>query len=462
MKTRVGWSSFLLGCFLVFLSSPTQSVHAQFRPRNQCMIVSGSVLESTVSIVGGLPSRKLFPGQNCVETGHRGPGGLVYVDVDNPRIWTEVILDVVKTQWNGPMSQEVVADANASLGPGWQCFNCDLNVNETGGDAAPGGNELGGKAESIRETLLPWPGRSGHWGTPGMRQVTLLTEGLRVGGSRSRPLEVQLMIEGPDKSWQMAAFPLRVLLDPKVILIPVQILVLHADDGSPLVTSIDRQLALWDRFPTPRIYQTVVDSQFGEITSTTRELEDWVAGGEDGVSSANYVDEIYLPDDVFAVCGVQFRVVNFVQMAVDNRHLYPTVDSFPIDPQTALIENVDEFKQRPDFLPGVLTAVFTERCGYDTISDGGIGTGEGMAPPVLHDVACVNANMRNAILSHELGHVLLGSAHAPDNQTTNLMHSHPATATDLTAGQCTTVRNRATGFLRFWPPLPAPPPVHTP
>jgi hypothetical protein len=450
MKTRER-SLLIFNCFVSLICLPAPAV-AQYvpNPRNQCMIVSfftGAPLGNgnSISISGGAPSPELTnPGEDCIETGHLGPLGIVYVGVDNPRLWTKFTLSSVGTKWNGAMPQELFADEDAG---GWKVrfFNMDLNVRVTGGDT-PGVSELGDKgADSFSGTLIPWPGRLGHWGAGDSHQVTLVTGGLRVGRTS---LDAQLLVEKPNQAWEEAAFPVRVQLDPNVRLIPVQVLALYSPTRKP-VTSREEQLALWDRFPTASGPVDVTDGQFGELTSSAWSLQNWIPGGEDGVTS---VGGKYSPDDVFAGCGVQFRMVNYVEMQVDEEHLIPTRQDY-IDGDTPLIETITQFKKSPDYMPEALIAVSTPACRPPGISSGGTQGEPGTAPPSLGDTACADNTAGPAVLSHELGHVL-GLQHIAD--LGNLMVPAPDTHAGLTQVQCDIARNRALAFVPFWPQPPAP------
>ncbi len=132
-----------------------------------------------------------------------------------------------------------------------------------------------------------------------------------------------------------------------MLLVPVQVFVLTSDQDDNSAWNLPKQLAFWDRVPTETSVQRVTDGHFGELTSASHSLANWVDGGEQGPAQAR-LNERYLPDDVWASCGVQFRLVNFTEIRTTVPNTRPTGAALSLD--TPLIQNFENLiEPHPNF-----------------------------------------------------------------------------------------------------------------
>jgi hypothetical protein len=227
--------------------------------------------------------------------------GVVFVDVDNPRLWTRGSLYAVDTQWNGKMPEEL---AVASYG--WKCSNCDLSLDVDGGDGPPASgfpfaNGVSGGNASIADSLMPWTNAPGHWSAQGQNEVTVVVNGLRVG---AKPIDTQLNLTLPSGTKTIDAFPAQIALDPSVLLVPVQVVVFSNEKfPAPPQWDLANQLMLWDRVPSNDSVWIAHDGSYGELTYVERTMDRFLYGGENGPGSVR-ANGRYIPDDVWATCGI--------------------------------------------------------------------------------------------------------------------------------------------------------------
>jgi len=439
---------------------PNFSAHG----RDTCFTATGIPEMETKAVANGAPTTALDPGINCVETGHAGPG-VTYVDVDNPRIWTPLELGSSRLHDGTIIRQAFARDDSSTM------FSYgDLLVNASGGDGTPTPKELAGPFASVREPLAPWTPSAGEWHAPDARFLTVVTPGVRVGPTA---LSLELDMADEHDAFSIEAFPARIALDPEVFLLPVQVVVFFGDSqggvapGSSLpanlgVFDLPTQLELWDRLPSmidPA--NTAVGPQFpwhaydgsGTLTASVRHLFGVVPGAENGPEHVQ-VGRFHPPDDIWAPCGVQFRLVNFMPMAVGPDLLKPTG-------HTDATGTVESFKtavtMAQGFQQGAITVVIAPMC-----SDVGWANPGDTQPPdgvslVGHDFACVRYDAAPSVLAHELGHLILNETGHPDcympTETSNVMCAYGGVGTRVdTATQCPAARKYLDGrmFGRFF------------
>jgi hypothetical protein len=356
-------------------------------PRSQCRVATESIVTNDErDIVSGDPSPALANNWNCVETGHPGADkNVVYTDVDNPRVWTGADVEPYQSPSGGTVNPYWMRDDSEVASGG-----IDFMWNVTGGEGAANVDRLSGARASIAEPLTPWSASVGPFSSPFMP----FAGGLRVGKT---PVKVGLEDSGAPTGYRV-----NVALDPNVLLVPVQVVVFYDDaTGIPPSGSLETQLALWDRVPTASgAPWHAVD---GVEMVTHRPLQDSVLGGEQGAWEAT-VGSFNPPDDVWAPCGVQFRLVNYIPMAVTKAYLAPHGHTLI---SSSLSEAWDLISQHPQFKSNVVTVLLNNYCSdYDQADAGQIypPTGQSL---VGHHFACVRPGYGAAVLSHELGHVIM-------------------------------------------------------
>ncbi len=410
-----------------------------FHPRNKCRIATESVVYPDVrDVVSGSPSPLAAAGFDCVETGHPGAKpDVVYTDVDDPRVWSGIDL------------RSGIGALGTPIHPGWMRDSSqvvqqslDLMGVMSGGEGPAPGDGLSGTQASIAEALTPWSGTVGPFSSEGTSSFNPYLAGLRVGKT---PLKV-----GLDDAGTPAAFRVNVALDPEVMLVPVQAVVFY-DSFVPGIGTLPVQRALWDRVPTP---DTPIQVPFGGEVVKYRPLANSVMGGEQGPWEARMAG-FNLPDDVWAKCGVQFRLVRFLPIQVSKALAAPKNHGTISGP---LHDFWDFLKLQPQFKDsGLVTALFAPFCSDTDAGGGQLAPPNGQTLPE-HQFACVRWSAPAAVLAHELGHAL-DQQHAwcpsnpPSPYDRNLMCENTTVGVAVTPGQCRQVRAylRSSGLLKWFP-----------
>lgn len=402
------------------------------RPRGACLRVAGSVEIGETTLAGAEPAA-LDASETCLEGGHRGDvKGVFYTDKDNPLVWTKTTLQ----RWDLPTGARVGQDYLRD-DTGYRVGHGDLNLRVTGGDVAADLATLSGTARSLSADLFPWTSAAGSWAAPS--SMIAVSPGLRLGGA---PESIQLTATRPTGGEEMAAFPTTVALDPNVLLVPIQAVIFYPEGQDAIGRVFEAgQLGLWDRVPTVGARSSF--SADGGTTGTAQLLSNVVAAPAPATARG-----FTLPDDVWATCGVQFRLVNTMPMRVPQSLLSPKGHS-------SLSGTLDDLWQAiaadPRFQPDRLTVLFAPHC-----SD--VEGGMGVLPPagqssIAKRFACVTTSAQTAVLAHELGHVIMGSeAHveAKGKDLKNLMVEVPMAGIDLDAyGQCRAARDHITATKLF-------------
>jgi hypothetical protein len=261
--------------------------------------------------------------------------------------------------------------------------------------------------------------------------------------------------QGQNKQ-EISAFPVKIELDPSVLLVPVQAVVLRSPTAPNSGVSLESQLALWDRISTVHHRQNVTHPN-GELTSAVRLIRPWIRGGE---LSPTLVSGWYAPDDVWQACGIQLRLVNYLDIQVGDNVTLPGREGTLETPLRTLIMPIVE--QQPGYIAKIPTVIFTPRC---TPLEAGVGTDLPLGISLVdRGVACVSTNQSSQeVPAHELGHLFLGSqlhlscdsvqTGAGPGDAANLMCPAGGGAS-LTPQQCSRAREVVSKWANFFPRRP--------
>jgi hypothetical protein len=234
--------------------------------------------------------------------------------------------------------------------------------------------------------------------------VTLVSNGLRVGYS---PVEFQLFVTQPNRQRQIGAFPAELVLDPSVLLVPVQVFVLFSTEH-PKTTSLSEQLALWDRVPT--VTQRTVLDEPGQLDAVVSFMSNWVQGGEGLPGNAGLGPQRFiLPDDVWCRCKIQFRLVNYTELQLDDASVSPKDTGQGL--QAPLLQNLRTIRAHQNFIQNVPTMVFTSLCTpFGVAPLGTLFTPTGITLPG-QAIGCVSmASPQRHTIVHELSHLILDTS----------------------------------------------------
>ena len=381
------------------------------------------------SIVASAP-RGLSEGPVCVEGAFGLNGDILLTDLDNPRIF-----DTAK-----------ISGARAASGVEFLGTDHYLSVSGGEGSAVGGSVDVrntSGPYKSLNDSLwrVPLPNRTFGWNGP--ESVTLISPGLRVGPAA---VTVSLLDVRPP-----AVAPttrnIRVALNPNVFLVPVQVFALFANEEDKAVIDtalpVENMLSVFDRVPfLPRgLSKQVITGNAGTITRAKIPLGEPAILGD---TNPGQFQQITFPDDIWAQCGIQFRLVRYSQLKVPGAVAHPregshtALDGAVFDMQAAVA-------QSPDYLSDRLTVVIAPRCAD-------AGTGAGTSTPLGQTVgitACVAYSARGTVLAHEIGHALLGRGHPtcqnPDMRNNLMCDSPTVSSVDLTPAQCKVARDKLRG-----------------
>lgn len=339
-----------------------------------------------------------------VQTGKRVNDDVV-VTLDNPDFMeVGVALKPAQTKWNGTMAREIDTTPG-----GVSVANGDFVVRTWRGDGPAKSNGTSVFPAVGDEDLPARPDADGHFASdkPPAR-VDLQASGLRIGFT---PLLVQLFQIEPNRSSPTFFQASRIRLDPDVALVPVEaVVVFHDKDENGRMNdgmeqqSLPQQLAFWDHL-SPVQSTNETDAQFGELTSAVHAMTRYRRDAEGmyrvGTQSA--------PDTVWARCGVQFRLVNYFELQVPVRNVYPSRGNGDADRQwpigtfdeVPLEENADLVKRDPRHIDGPITAIFMGRAGFSDAPE----IGRALPSRQVIGVSLSETRGTDAIVAHELGHL---------------------------------------------------------
>jgi hypothetical protein len=166
----------------------------------------------------------------------------------------------------------------------------------------------------------------------------------------------------------------------------------------------------------------------------------------------------YLRDDVWATCGVQFRLVNLIPIPVSKAYLVPKGHSTL---SGTLADFWELISKHPQYKEGAVTVLFAPWCSdYDAAAPGEILPPAGQSLIGRH-FACVRPAAGSNVLAHELGHVIMQTSDHPSctkppssPQAQNVMcpYAGPGVAADQYA-ECKAARAHlaSSGLLRWFP-----------
>ncbi len=390
-------------------------------------------------------------GEPQLQTG-RHEGDFIVVTMDNPDfLQPSVALTPSKTKWNGMMARGI----EVTLG-GVAVSNGDFRLRTWGGD----GSALTSGVSvfpSVRDENLPGhPNEPGKYGSdlPPAR-VDLGAQGLRIGYT---PLLMRMYQIEPDHSVAVDYGTSRVKLDEKVALVPIQAAVVYASKDAQGVLEngmeaqrLPQQTALWDHQPYVQT-TNITDGSYGELTTANHAVPSWYPRDKTG---RYRVGSQAAPDTVWGHCGVQFRLVNYFELKVPLKNVFParggdnvsedderlwprgTVDDQP------LYDNVRRIQADPRFMEGAVLVVFMGRVGFPD------------APEVFRAIQgrqavgiSLNDNRStDGGLAHELGHLSgLGHGNAPEYD----VMVNPGPGLDPTEAECRKMKSWADNYKGFW------------
>jgi hypothetical protein len=241
-----------------------------------------------------------------------------------------------------------------------------------------------------------------------------------------------------------------VQLDSSVDLVPFQVAVFHSP-RYPQQTNLTEQLAFFDQIHYAE-KTTFTDGTSHEMRSVQHSFlrlpgapyapTRWMNPNAEGYYSV--ATSALTPDSVFASCAIQFRLINYFEIATDDKHVLPVRGSEPeqwpletFDDQPCY-DNKTAAQADPRFVPDVPLLIYMARSGFlQSPEDGRALLGA--------RTACVRRGAGPVVIAHEMGHILgmsdcAGDCSAP---TCNLMCSQGGGAVPPTASECANAKTAA-------------------
>lgn len=339
------------------------------------------------------------------------------VTVDNPLASSALRLELQPTVWGGIQPETVTIATD-----GFSNQNADFSYLASNGEGNPKPNNTApADAGSLNDTLFSWPNTrpTTFAAATADDRYTAQARGLRVGYA---PLTVQPRNRLPDDSVLSTGPSTSVKLDPSVLLVPIQVIVVYSNTY-PRRTDLRDQLMLFDQVHEPAT-SVFTDGATQERLGTLRGFEGlpWMNPDENGLYNVIGFDT---PDSAWRSCGIQFRLVNYFEKYTDkDKYVLPSKADRTITPEDPDFDRYYS-KTAPDgtpcagtlnfvgtneprFLSGVLPVIYMERSGFsDSLEDGRAVDGG----------VCVRRGAPRNSLAHEIGHIMLappGSAFADD------------------------------------------------
>lgn len=381
-----------------------------------------------------------------------------YINVtwDNPD-FTEfgVRLTPASTKWNGVMDRTIEVTPN-----GVAVGNGDFRLHTIGGDGPAKPNGVSVFASVGDEEIIARPDAQGTYATskaPGV--VDLQAHGLRVGFT---PLMTRLFQIEPNHSSPAPFDTTHVRLDPNILLVPIEaVVVFHDKDSQGHLNGTEQQrratqLMFWDHIPEVETVN-ITDGQFGELT-TAQHAMPWVRRDKDG--RFNVLTQM-APDAVWHRCGVQFRLVNYFEMQVPARNVFPVEGNESADPDrfwqhgtvddAPLRDNVRRVKDDPRHMEGAVIVVFMQRVSFPDAPE----VGRALQREGAIGVSLTDGRSTDGVVGHELGHLTglrdaTGSEKdAAGNPLFNVMIGI-GPGVDPTDAECKAIKKWAGSFPKFW------------
>lgn len=311
------------------------------------------------------------------------------------------------------------------------------------------GLPLGRALTTVNDQLFPGLLGIGDWVAGDGAPLNFEVHGARLG---YQPQRVRFTRTDADTGASAAATTTFVQLDPAVDLVPIQVVVLYSNDYPLPESRLAAQLALWDQVALSTSYTTSNLGPFRRYTTRTLTPTPQRVDVPAGVQFLGRISPIaypgtyafqnsLTPDAQWRDCGVQFRLVNYVEILVTNKTTAPRRAS------------VDIPSNHPDFWP--ISADFGSPCvaagniaDASPLVDTSIPTlifmrdptfpGEPSDALYVGNHACVSftpsagAARGPNVIAHELGHLAL----LPDNNAGHMMVSGGAGFAPPTAQEC--------------------------
>lgn len=264
------------------------------------------------------------PSCNCIEVQH-----------DNPVLTEDVLL----------VEQPFAESAKRVDSAKWAYTSFDTEVNVTGAPLlyviAAGNDALSPSSSTGQQLLHTWPTSDGQW-TPGPDPVQMPWElhGARFGYFTST---VRVSKVRANSSTVLASNVTRFRVASNVLIVPIQAILILPEYPKPEYEAIMRatfgaeeQGVLWDdrwraerqRFTRPGGILNQIQAQWTHRSTL-----------QTGQTARRAGSTFLLPDDIFDVCGIQFRLVSFHELRVskelfelyrpDGRAEVPICDKFP-------------------------------------------------------------------------------------------------------------------------------------
>ncbi len=334
----------------------------------------------------------------CVEGAFQVKDGTVLVDVDNPRIWDRAL---------------VIGTTRTPQGVSFQAIDHLTVISDGDGRASQGGffaPDTAGSAASINATLTRIPAALGSFGTgPNADRIDLMTAGIRVG---HRPVTVTLQDVQSNHVPLSPFATFRMGLNPDVLLVPVQVFVVFSDQAPGAADGFPRELALtvFDRGADLETGKWRATDGDGRVSMITVLLPYVVL---DGDTRPAQIRQHVLPDDIWAQCGVQFRLVNYTRIQVPHALAFPPERTHTFL-QGAVRDLLQEVRGNPAFLDGPLTVIVAPWCSDINQAETG-----SLFPPlgqalVGESALCIRYSSGGTTLAHEIGHSIMSNTNHVD------------------------------------------------
>jgi hypothetical protein len=456
-------------------------------PRNACLNVTGFnqpgvtiVSKTTTPIQSGVPTTQPTSGAVCVETGHSMGGVLgldsptdfivrgntIVVDVDNPRLYTQPALGKPTTVRFGTVNQDASRQAKT-----FTYQFSDFTTDGSLGDGAPSGFLVGGSAA---ESISIFPQIDGAFGpSESSSAFPGETAGVRVGYSNLRS-QVGTVDPSTVRSDDLG---ITLHLNPNVLLIPIQAIAIVGPTITPKLSDLNSQLALWDRVPTCTVQKktaapngpAVTSQQAGvagcvglaptpELETSIRQLTSEIDDGADGFGTFG---SLFVPDDIWAQCGIQFRLVSQFAMFMDGTTAVPAQpgdfyaqlplkDLQGVGSSGPVTDMKNQAMHDGRYIRNMPAVLLPSSCSF--VSDPHLDFGD-KGPP---SVACAGTiasmsdpNTWSLALAHELGHTVGGLGDTYSSAAGSCLEGDDpldlmcGAGTHLSASQCQTARTNA-------------------
>lgn len=376
------------------------------------LAIGASACQSTEDISAN-DKTKEDPGCNCI-----------LVNRDNPVLREDVAL----TDFPYAEAAKRLADSNWA----YKAFDTTLKVTgATAFDWALLGHDSFSPSEATGQDVLhSWPTSNGSW-TPTSDPANMPWEvhGARFGYGISTVTARKLRA---DSFAILASNVTRFTLDPKVIVVPIQAVLVLPDYGAADLESLmkaafgsTQQDLLWDDRWRAKRQRFSSGGKLTEVQGQWTHRTYDTYGGDDVLR--RQTDTFILPDDVFGQCNIQFRLVSYSELRVDKelfelRRLDGRTWKPICDKEYGIRYRLKQIEAKANSLPNVRgnlprvifnytvqpTACNEIEPQVDVACDPGEEascSSAGYAIVGLENVGAVPVG-RSLVLAHELGHVL--------------------------------------------------------